>query len=77
MVADEYVTERLEWVTHRLKVLDKIDEKLQEMKAIAEYARDNELGEREKEELNRKINQLGQEVQILHEKDKNFWLEWQ
>ena len=77
MSEDRYVIEKLIWVEKRLAVLDEIDEKLQAMKQIAGYARDNELSKREKIDLNIKINTLDSEVKILYQQDKNFWLDWQ
>jgi hypothetical protein len=77
MAEDQYIKEKLVWITQRLANLDEVDKKLNEMNRMAEYARDNELGEIEKAELNRKINQLGEDVQVLYEKDKMFCLEWQ
>ena len=77
MSEDRYAIEKLIWVEKRLAVLDKIDEKLQAMKEIAEYARDNELSKGQKTDLNIKINTLDAEVKILFQQDKNFWLEWQ
>lgn len=77
MSEDRYVTEKLIWVEKRLAILDKIDEKLQVMKKMAEYARDNELSNGEKTDLNIKINILDNEVKILYQQDKNFWLDWQ
>ena len=77
MSEDEDVNEKLVWISHRLEILDEVDKRLKEMKRIAEYARDNELQEREKEELDRIISKIGKEVQVLYEKDKNYWKEWQ
>lgn len=77
MSEEEYAKEKLAWVTRRLAILDEIDEKLKEMKQMAEYARDNELPQGEKDELNRRINKVGREIQVLHEKDKDFVLDWQ
>lgn len=77
MSEDEYAIEKLAWVEKRLAILDEIDEKLQAMKEIAEYARDNELSKEEKTNLNIKINTLDNEVKKLYQQDKNFWLEWQ
>jgi len=74
---DEYEKERMIWVAKRFKILDQMDEKLHEMKKIAEYARDHTLQEEEKDKLNQQLQQLGQEVEILDRTDKNFWLEWQ
>ena len=77
MSEDEYTIEKLIWVEKRLAILDQIDEKLQAMKKMAEYARDNQLSDGKKIELNIKINNLDIEVKILYQRDKNFWLEWQ
>jgi hypothetical protein len=77
MIEDGYEKERAKWTLHRLKIFDEIEEKLAEMKKIAVYARDNKIDAQETEELNKKISQLGNEVQALYEKNKNFWIEWQ
>jgi len=77
MSEDIYVEEKLIWVKQRLVMLEKVDEKLKEMKELAEYARDNQLSEWEKIDLNIKINVLYHEVKILYKKDKDFWLECQ
>jgi hypothetical protein len=74
MFEDEYAKEKLVWVTNRLEILDEVDKKLKEMKRMAEYALDNEMQTREKEELNRNIKKLREEVLALYEKDRNFWL---
>ena len=77
MSEDIYVQEKLTWVKQRLAILDTIDEKMQEMKQMAEYARDHELSADEKVEMNIKINKLNREVKNLYKRDQNFWLEWQ
>jgi len=77
MSEDSYVIEKITCVEKRLVILDKIDEKLQAMKEMAEYARDNELSKGKKTDLNIKINTLDKEVKILYQQDKNFWLDWQ
>lgn len=67
MCDDQYAMEKLIWVEKRLAVLKKVDEKLQEMKIIAEYARDNELSKGQKKDLNVKINILDNEVKVLYQ----------
>lgn len=77
MSEDTYAEEKLIWIKQRLAILEKVDEKLKEMKEIAEYARDSELSEGEKIAINIQINKLNYEVKILYEKEKHFCLEWQ
>ena len=77
MTKDSYIEEELVWIKQRLAVLEKVDEKLKEMKEIAEYARDNKLSEGETIDNNIKLSRLECEVKILYHKDKNFWMDWQ
>lgn len=69
--------ERLKWVKYRLRVLDEIESKLEEMKAIAIYAGDNTLDSHITRELNVKIQALEKEVNELDEKSRIRWIDFQ
>ena len=69
MSEGRYAIEKLIWVEKRLKILEKVDGKLQKMKKMAEYARDHELSHGEKIDLNMKINILDAEVKILYRQE--------
>ncbi|RKD32337.1 hypothetical protein [Thermohalobacter berrensis] len=71
----EYFEQKLEWVKYRIKMLNKIEEKLREMKGLAKYVKDNDLDEEEIQEINTKIDSLREEVVEMDEKSKTFWLD--
>lgn len=77
MTKDEYLKQQAKWIKYRLEMLDEIEAKLVAMKKLAEYARDNDLDDKEKEEINQKLQNLQKEVDELDEKSKRFWVEWQ
>ena len=60
-----------------MKALDEIEAKLTEMRALAEYARDNSLSRVQTREINAKLQGLQQEVIKLAEQSKVFWLDCQ
>lgn len=55
----------LQWVQYRQNMLYIIEEKLLEMKQLAEQARDGSLTERELELVNDRIKNLAEQVQAL------------
>lgn len=67
----------MEWVERRMVALDKIEAKLVEMRALAEYARDNSLSRVQTREINAKLQGLQQEMTKLDEQSKVFWLDCQ
>jgi len=54
-------------VKYRIQVLDTIENKLFQMKTIAEYVSDNDLSSEEMLSLNIKINRLKEKIQTLEE----------
>ena len=74
---ENYLNQKLAWVTYRLDQLDQIEAKLVEMKQLAEQARDNKLSDKQIEASNTQLHQLQQEVIVLDEQSKVFWLEVQ
>jgi outer membrane murein-binding lipoprotein Lpp len=58
--------EQLIWVKNRIEKLDRIETKLQEMKCLAELARDHDLSREEIVVIQKKINQLNQEINTIN-----------
>ena len=63
----KFLEEQLQWSIIRAQLLEEIDEKLHEMKAIAEYAMENELNQIEVKNLNGQLNILKNEVAALEQ----------
>ncbi|WP_404356182.1 hypothetical protein LG291_22405 [Cytobacillus firmus] len=63
----KFLEEQLQWSIIRVQLLEDIDEKLHEMKAIAEYAMENELNQIEVKNLNGQLNLLKYEVAALEQ----------
>jgi hypothetical protein len=55
----------LQWVKYRLKMLDTIEDKLQQMKQLAILVQQDNLSELEKKELNNRFNKLANQVNEL------------
>ena len=73
----DYLQQKQEWVKYRLDKLDQVEEKLIEMRKLAEYARESILCSQEIKELNVKVNKLQQEVIAMDEHSRRFWLDYQ
>jgi hypothetical protein len=54
-----------------------MEDKLAEMRHLAEYARDNTLSKKKIKELNRKLHELQHEVVELDDQSKTFKLDVQ
>ncbi|WP_394580842.1 hypothetical protein [Cytobacillus firmus] len=63
----KFLEEQLQWSIIRAQLLEEIDGKLHEMKAIAEYAMENELNQIEVKNLNGQLNLLKNEVAALEQ----------
>lgn len=61
----EFLERQLQWTKEQIKILDDMDEKLQAMKMIAEYATGNDLSSSEREELNIELKKLKDEYDFL------------
>ncbi|MBX4269211.1 hypothetical protein [Clostridium estertheticum] len=57
--------QQLEWVEYRQNMLDIIEEKLLQMKEIAEQAKEKNLSSEEIEVLNAKLNNLASQVNAI------------
>ena len=60
-----------------MEALEESDARLREMKELAEYARDNDLGSTEVKEINDRLRAMQQEVTELDEKTRVFWMDCQ
>lgn len=66
----EELEKRLKWVKCRMAMLDIIENKLAEMKRLAEIARDNDLGFFDKLKIQHRIYVLKREIKALDEESK-------
>lgn len=64
----KFLEEQIEWCKEQDSILVEIEEKLYEMKELAEYARDRELSPMEIDKLNGQLNTLKREVHSLERK---------
>ena len=69
--------QKLEWVKYRLDRLDLIENKLTEMRQLAEYARDKKLSSKQIKAINEKMHKFQEEVTIIDEQSKTFNLDVQ
>ncbi|WP_100405453.1 hypothetical protein [Bacillus solitudinis] len=60
-----FLEEQLQWTREQDRILEEIDEKLHEMKRIAEYALEHEPSVLETNKLNSQLKELKDEVQSL------------
>lgn len=74
---EDYLRQQLEWVKYRMKALDEIEARLREMRKLAAYARDNDIGFAEAREINDRLQAMQEEVTELDEKSGVFWLDCQ
>lgn len=63
----KFLKEQVEWCKRQDAILEKIENKLYEMKALAEYARDHNLSLIETDLINNQLNTLKQEVHSLEQ----------
>ncbi|TGE32600.1 hypothetical protein [Desulfosporosinus sp. Sb-LF] len=77
MTDENYLIRKLEWVKYRLEMLNQIDEKLVEMRQLAEGARDNKLSGKQIKVINTRLHRCQQEVSEMDEQSRTFWLDFQ
>lgn len=65
LMQKKFLEEQLQWTVEQARILDKIHEKLHEMKRIAEYASQYELTSYEREKLNERLRELEEDVHDL------------
>lgn len=64
--------QELQWVRYRQKMLDIIDEKLLQMKQLAEQAKQGKLTYGELELLNDRLNDLAEQVRALDSESRKM-----
>ena len=57
--------QELQWVKYRQQMLDIMEDKLLQMRQLAEQTKQGNLTEREMEEINMKLNNLATQVKAL------------
>ncbi|MGI6491211.1 MAG: hypothetical protein ACOX0T_02140 [Pelotomaculum sp.] len=77
MTSEDYLRQQLEWVKCRAKALEEIEAKLQEMRSLATYARDNHVSCEMAREFNARLQVLQQEISALDKQTRIFWLDCQ
>lgn len=65
---EDYLKQKLEWVEQRMAALEEIGAKLQEMRSLATYARDNYM--EMAREFNARIHALQREISVLDEQTR-------
>jgi hypothetical protein len=60
----------LQWVKYRIRMLDIIEEKLMQMRKMAEVAKEGDLSADEVESINAEINNLVEQARALDEESR-------
>jgi len=63
----KFLEEQVKWCKEHDEILEQIENKLYEMKELAEYARNHELTEMEVKSINVQLNLLKEEVHLLEQ----------
>lgn len=66
------LVQELEWIHYRMRMLDLIEEKLFQMKHIAEQIENHKLTKEERQMLKIKINDLSLQVEALDSESKKI-----
>lgn len=77
MIDENYLNQKLKWVKDRLEILDQIEDKLIEMRHLAEDAKDNKQSAKQIKVINTKLRKLQQEVNEIDRRGKSFCLDAQ
>ncbi|MDW7674559.1 MAG: hypothetical protein SCK28_08505 [Bacillota bacterium] len=62
----------LAWVNNRLQALEEIEEKLHQMRDLAEQVQQGNLNEQQLADVNHKFKLLEQEVKQLDQQSRNY-----
>lgn len=68
----KFLNEQLAWVKYRIQLLTKIEAKLQEMKVLAEYAKNHQEDSEELNDIQLKVNKLQREIELLEREQLNI-----
>ncbi|MDS1029515.1 hypothetical protein RDV78_03235 [Bacillota bacterium LX-D] len=67
MFDEGFLQTELKWVKYKMQILDMIEGKLQEIKALAEQVASNELVREEIENIQARVNKLISEIKMLEQ----------
>ena len=62
----------LQWVKYRIRMLDIIEEKLVQMRKMAEVAKEGNLSADEVKDINTEINNLAEQIKALDEESRKI-----
>lgn len=65
-LSEEELKQELQWIHYRQKMLNIIEDKLLEMREVAEMAKNNNFTKEELGEMNIKLNDLGLQIRALN-----------
>ncbi|WP_271812000.1 hypothetical protein [Clostridium beijerinckii] len=65
-LSEEELKQELQWINCRQKMLNIIEDKLLEMREVAEMAKNNNFTKEELEEMNIKLNNLAMQIRTLN-----------
>ena len=68
----EELKSELQWVKYRIRMLDIIEEKLVQMRNMAEVAKEGNLSVDEVKAMNTEINNLAEQARALDEESRKF-----
>lgn len=64
--------QQVEKVIYRIKILNRIEEKLFEMRALAQKVVDGDLTDEETESINQRVKNLEQQVKLLNDESNGI-----
>lgn len=67
----QQLKEELQWVKYRMRMLDIIEEKLMQMRKMAETAKESNLSREEIKAINFEIHNLEEQVKALDSESRN------
>ncbi|WP_406761110.1 hypothetical protein [Candidatus Clostridium helianthi] len=65
-LSEEELKQELQWINYRQKMLNIIEDKLLEMREVAEMAKNNNFTKEELGEMNIKLNNLAMQIRALN-----------
>lgn len=71
-ICKQQLTEELQLVKYRIKMLDIIELKLFDMRKLAEYAEDNLLSFDEVEAINKRLKELSLQIKCINEESNTI-----
>ncbi|NLJ76470.1 MAG: hypothetical protein GX325_04315 [Peptococcaceae bacterium] len=72
---EDYLKQKQMWVEIRMAALGEMEAKLREMRSLAAYARDNYISPDVAQRLTSRLGVLQEEINILDEQTRVFWMD--